>query len=228
MAVNKRSRPYLKTTLLVVLSAWSTAVLADYTVTCESNDNRHNTCRLNQGSGYVTLERNLSRSDCRQGRNWDYDRREIWVDDGCRANFKVHTYGSSDNHGGDGNHDAKVVAGVLVGAAILGAMAHHADKDDHKYRDDDYYGGRHSSYIPDWMEGTFVGYNPTYDASIRMTIGSDGQMTAVANRQTLRGWVNNGELHIGDDVFTVNRSGDGFITSQVGDSYNQVRYQRVN
>lgn len=61
-----------------------------------------------------------------------------------------------------------------------------------------------------------------------MTINGDGQMPAVADGQTLRGWVNSGELHVGDDVFTINRSGNGFITSQAGDSYNQVKYQRVN
>ncbi|RYE74638.1 MAG: DUF3011 domain-containing protein, partial [Oxalobacteraceae bacterium] len=194
------------------LAGWSSAALADYDVTCESNDNQHQTCRLNQGSGYVTLDRNLSKADCRQGRNWDYDRREVWVDDGCRASFKVHTYGSDNRSGRSDNHDAKVAAGVLVGAAILGAMAHHADKDDEKYRDDKYYGGRHSSYVPDWMVGTFVGYNPTYDASIRMTIGDDGQMSAVTNAQSLRGWINNGDLHVGDEVFTINRSGDGFVT----------------
>nr|WP_298131212.1 DUF3011 domain-containing protein [uncultured Pseudoxanthomonas sp.] len=220
-----KSKPSLQC-LALGLMTWTGAAFADDMITCESRNNQHQTCRINQ-SGYVTLDRQISRDSCQQGRNWDYNRREIWVDDGCRATFRVHTSGH-DGGGHDSNHDAKVVAGVLVGAAILGAMAHHADNDDDKYRDDNYHGSRHSSYVPDWMEGTFNGYNPTYGASIRMTINEDGQMTAVTNGRTLRGWVNNGELHIGNDVFTINRSGNGFVTSQVGDSYNQVRYSRIN
>lgn len=218
----------LQATLLLGLGGWSTAALADYNVTCESRDNRHQTCRLDQ-AGYVTLDRNLSNQDCRQGRNWDYDRREIWVDDGCRATFKVHTYGGS-SHGSSkvNDHDAKVAAGVLIGAAIIGAMAHHADKDDERYRDDGYYGSRHASYVPGWMVGRFEGYNPVYGADVRMTIEDDGQVSVAARGQTLRGWINSGELHVGSEVFTINRSGDGFVTSQVGDAYNEVRYHRAD
>lgn len=217
----------LRWALALGLAGWSGAALADYTVDCESSGNSYQSCRLDQGAGYVTLDRQRSKGSCQQGRTWDYDRRQIWVDDGCRASFRVHTYGNEGGSHHDGNHDAKVAAGVIVGAALLGALAHNADKDEERYRDDNYQGSRHSSYVPGWMVGSFEGYNPMYHASVRMTIQGDGQVTADANGQTLRGWINSGELHVGNDIFTINRSGSGFVTSQVGDSYNQVRYDRV-
>ena len=36
--------------------------------------------------------------------------------------------------------------------------------------DDTYQGARHTSYVPGWMIGEFEGYNPTFNADIRMRI----------------------------------------------------------
>jgi hypothetical protein len=198
---------------------------ADDVVTCESRNNRYQSCTLPR-AGYVSLERTLSGSDCRQGRSWDYDRRQVWVDDGCRATFRVHDGGSRDDDHGD-NHDAKVAAGVLIGAAILGALVHNANKQDDRYDDDTYQGPRHSSYVPGWMVGEFEGYNPIYGADIRMRIDSDGRMSAQARGQNLSGWVNGGQLNVGSSVFDINQSRDGFVTTKVGDRQNEVRYRRV-
>lgn len=198
---------------------------ADDLVTCESRNNRYQSCDLPR-AGYVSLERTLSGADCRQGRSWDYDRRQVWVDDGCRATFRVHHGGSRDDDHGD-NHDAKVAAGVLIGAAILGALVHNANKQDDRYDDDTYQGPRHSSYVPGWMVGEFEGYNPIYGADIRMRIDSDGRMSAQARGQNLSGWVNGGQLNVGGSVFDINQSRDGFVTTEVGDRQNEVRYRRV-
>ena len=197
---------------------------ADDFVTCESRNDRYQTCSIARAS-YVTLERQLSGSSCMQGRTWDYNRNEIWVDDGCRAQFRVHS--GSSGHGD--NHDAKVAAGVLVGAAILGALAHNGNKEKSASQyDDRYQGARHSSYVPSWMIGTFEGYNPTHGVEVTLTINGDGRATARTDAgQTITGWVNNGELNAGGETFTVNQSRGGFVTSQVGDSHNTVRYSRV-
>jgi hypothetical protein len=37
----------------------------------------------------VRLLKQRSDSSCRQGESWDFDRRGIWVDHGCRADFQV-------------------------------------------------------------------------------------------------------------------------------------------
>jgi hypothetical protein len=57
-------------------------------VSCSSDDMRRNVCRVNTGGG-VRLVRQRSDADCIYGRTWGYDRRSIWVDRGCRADFEV-------------------------------------------------------------------------------------------------------------------------------------------
>ena len=196
---------------------------ADDTITCESRNDRYQSCSI-ATAGYVTLERQLSGTACTQGRTWDYNRREIWVDDGCRATFRVHT-NSSGHH--DDNHDAKVAAGVLIGAAILGAIAHNANKKDDKYDDDRYQGARHTSYVPSWMVGSFEGYNAVYDREVTLTINADGRATARTRDQTVDGWINDGRLNVGNTSFDIDQSRDGLVTTQVGDRHNEVRYRRV-
>lgn len=57
------------------------------TLRCESNgDYRH--CRADTRDG-VRLYRQLSRSACRYNDTWGYDRRGVWVDRGCRAEFSL-------------------------------------------------------------------------------------------------------------------------------------------
>lgn len=55
-------------------------------VTCSSDDNRQRTCNWNQRGRPVVVEQ-LSRTQCVEGRNWGYDRDQIWVTGGCRARF---------------------------------------------------------------------------------------------------------------------------------------------
>ncbi|MFN9967954.1 MAG: DUF3011 domain-containing protein, partial [Lysobacteraceae bacterium] len=58
------------------------------TLRCESNDGRTNWCAI----GFVRsvrLERQLSRGPCIEGQSWGWDRRGIWVSNGCRGEFTV-------------------------------------------------------------------------------------------------------------------------------------------
>jgi len=57
-------------------------------VTCESKDRRKRFCGASISSG-VNLVRQLSGRACEEGRSWGWDKRGIWVDDGCRAEFSV-------------------------------------------------------------------------------------------------------------------------------------------
>ncbi len=59
-------------------------------VTCESRDNRRNYCPANLRHASVDIDRQLSNTACRFGRNWGWDRNGIWVNDGCRAVFAIH------------------------------------------------------------------------------------------------------------------------------------------
>lgn len=67
-------------------------------VRCESNDGRYNECPA--GPGRYVLDRQLSRSACIEGRSWGQGRGGLWVDDGCRADFRRQGYG-----GGYGRDD---------------------------------------------------------------------------------------------------------------------------
>lgn len=57
-------------------------------VSCESHDHRVRRCRVDTRGGVRIVERN-SRAACIQGRSWGYDRKGIWVSNGCRAKFQV-------------------------------------------------------------------------------------------------------------------------------------------
>ena len=57
-------------------------------ITCSSNDMRRNVCPINTNGG-VRLVRQRSDADCVYNRTWGYDRRGVWVDRGCRADFEV-------------------------------------------------------------------------------------------------------------------------------------------
>jgi len=58
------------------------------TLRCESDKNRHRRCNVQVGRG-VDLVRQLSDTRCVRGQNWGWDRSGIWVDRGCRAEFRV-------------------------------------------------------------------------------------------------------------------------------------------
>lgn len=57
-------------------------------VSCSSDDMRRNYCQADTRGG-VQLVKQRSESACRQGYSWGYDRRGIWVDHGCRADFQT-------------------------------------------------------------------------------------------------------------------------------------------
>ncbi|HEX4951040.1 MAG TPA: DUF3011 domain-containing protein [Blastocatellia bacterium] len=73
---------------------------ADYqgqTISLASDDNRRHTYPVDT-SGGVRLVRQNSGSPCVQGQTWGYNRNEIWVDRGCRADFTVGR--AADSSGG--------------------------------------------------------------------------------------------------------------------------------
>jgi hypothetical protein len=55
-------------------------------ITCSSNDGRRHYCGIDTSRG-VQLSRQISGSPCIQGQTWGFDRRGVWVDRGCRAEF---------------------------------------------------------------------------------------------------------------------------------------------
>ena len=68
-------------------------------VTCASDDGNRHVCRVDTSRG-VQMTNQRSGSPCIQGQTWNYDRRGIWVDKGCRADFFLG--GGSGGAGGPG------------------------------------------------------------------------------------------------------------------------------
>ncbi len=231
--------------LAVAATTISPDAFADYTVKCESFQKNYKTCKLNKYHGYVRLERKLRNSkSCVKGRTWDFNRREIWVDEGCKAEFFVETpYGYNKNNNNynydsgrksSSSSDAGKAVAAIAGIAILGALLGDKDgkyDDDYystKYDSDNYYGSRHNSYVPGWAKGKFRGYNEQYGEPVSMKIDSEGKVKVNAGGQSMYGYYNDDKIHIGNITFDVVRTPRGFETRQHGDFRNTVRYSRAN
>ena len=63
----------------------------DRNITCSSDDGGRNYCSLPRGvdPDDVRMTRQISGSPCIPNRTWGVDRRGLWVDRGCRAEFRV-------------------------------------------------------------------------------------------------------------------------------------------
>jgi len=175
--------------------------------------------------GYVRLVKEHSRTACIQGRTWDYDRRGIWVDDNCKADFVVESRHHTDAHE---DHSGAGAVAAVAAVALIAAAASSASKNKHedRYHDDNYHHSGHSSYIPDWMIGKFQGYNMKFGSEVKLTIAKDGRARAVVDGVKLHGYVNDDRLYVGDAEFYVERAGAGFNTVQMGDRSNKVHYSR--
>ncbi|MET1163178.1 MAG: DUF3011 domain-containing protein [Pseudoxanthomonas sp.] len=55
---------------------------------CESDRTQQRYCEVDTREG-ITLVKQLSKTPCMQGRNWDYDRHGVWVSHRCRGEFVV-------------------------------------------------------------------------------------------------------------------------------------------
>ena len=71
------------------------AVAGERYITCNSQGNNYNYCRVDT-ENQVRLTRKLSSHDCVEGESWGYDAYGVWVDRGCRAEFAVGRSGYSD------------------------------------------------------------------------------------------------------------------------------------
>jgi hypothetical protein len=74
---------------------------AQQVITCSSDNGKRNYCPANTQGG-VSMLRQRSDARCQQGYSWGYDRRGIWVDRGCRADFRINTYRPGPGYGPGG------------------------------------------------------------------------------------------------------------------------------
>jgi hypothetical protein len=64
-------------------------VTEQLTLACSSGDGKRHYCPADTRRG-VRLYRKLSSARCEEGYSWGFDRHGIWVDHGCRADFRLH------------------------------------------------------------------------------------------------------------------------------------------
>jgi hypothetical protein len=72
----------------------------DITVRCESRDGRRALCPADLRGLYFRELRQVSRTECVEGRNWGYDDRTVWAEAGCRADFTFSPGRSGSSIGG--------------------------------------------------------------------------------------------------------------------------------
>ena len=58
-------------------------------IRCSSDNGERVYCEVDTRERRVRLVRQISESPCREGETWGWDRRGIWVDRGCRAEFAI-------------------------------------------------------------------------------------------------------------------------------------------
>lgn len=93
-SVLRKLRFFLFAAFLIALSSPSLHAQSGTTdrngrqLTCASDDGRRHYCAADTRFG-VRMLNQRSGSPCRQNYSWGYDRRGIWVDRGCRADFQL-------------------------------------------------------------------------------------------------------------------------------------------
>lgn len=222
---------------------------AQQTFRCESYNGRRAVCG-NPGGGQVWLKRTLSQSACVQGQSWNYDRRNVWVSNGCRGEFAV---GSANSNSGAGEALAVAAIAGLAIAAVAASSSNEPPPPPPPSYGPGYvqgygggYGGgygqgygppppnygygpppsRRGGPVPGWMVGSFAGYNAAQRVRINLTIYPDGRADANVNGASMPAVVQGQRLAVAGNLFDVFPTRNGIITRQVGNPGNETHYGR--
>lgn len=193
--------------LCTALLAGPMPVRADDTIRCESPNFRYRFCRINTDNR-VELRRQISSTTCREGRNWGYEPRGVWVDHGCGGEFRV---------GRRGSHDGAVV-GAVAGLAIIAALA----SSNHQQK------AENASEVPAWAVGTFTGFDNFANADVTVTILPGGAVKGRAGGNEFTGSFTTTRLEAGRRRFSVERSGNGFIATDEVNASQRVVFSRTD
>ena len=82
--------------IVALLGIWACLpgrVAAQGTIVCESHHGRREYCAVGDARGGVEMVRQLGPSQCVRGSSWGFDGQGVWVDRGCKAEFRVLAYG---------------------------------------------------------------------------------------------------------------------------------------
>ncbi|MEI6737671.1 MAG: RICIN domain-containing protein [Pseudomonadota bacterium] len=86
----------------------------------------------------------------------------------------------------------------------------------------------YSDLPPAYMVGTWEGFNPVYQSTIRLSIYADGAALAVIDgNQHVNGYIRADRLYLGTERYDIQQERRGFRTAQIGQPNNVVSYTRV-
>ena len=175
-------------------------------IECHSSGYHYNYCRVNTGNS-VRLAHQQSGTACRQGENWGYDARGIWVDQGCSAIFE-YGYGGGYGYGGPPSHHshdsgddvAGAVAAAVILAAVAGSSHHHVDQPSYNQQ---------YSRVPDWAVGTWSGTDSASGSDVSVNIGRGGDISGYYGHSRLDGQIDGTHAYLGSRGYRVAPSGGG-------------------
>lgn len=202
----KRWARWLAPLISLAMVAGPLPARAAQTIRCESYNMGYQFCRADTGNR-VELVRQISGTDCREGRNWGYERNGVWVNRGCGAEFRVGRGGSSSN-------DKAALGVALVGLAAIAAVA----SSQHKQQQDE---------VGSWALGSFTGYDDVERADVQLRIYAGGSVSGNAGGSTFSGNLDGNRLQAGRHSFRISRSGNGFVAVDERDSSHRVVFQRA-
>jgi Ricin-type beta-trefoil lectin domain len=86
----------------------------------------------------------------------------------------------------------------------------------------------YTDQAPASIVGTWEGYNPAYQSTIRLTINRDGTAVAqIDGNLTVNGYFRTNRLYLGAERYDIKQDRRGFKTVQIGQTNNVVSYTRA-
>ncbi|MBL8308604.1 MAG: DUF3011 domain-containing protein [Rubrivivax sp.] len=176
---------------------------AEETIRCDSQGLGYNYCRVDTDD-HVELTRKHSLFSCHEGRSWGYDRRGVWVNHGCSADFKV----------GRRGHGGKAAAVAVAGIAALIALSASRHKAE-------------TQEVAAWAVGSFKGRDEKEGVPVELSILPGGRVQGKAGSHEFTGQLKGNRLEAGRHVFRIDQSGPGFIATDEQDPLHRVEFQHV-
>ncbi len=197
-------------TMGLLAAALPPAARADErTIRCESRRGRYQFCSADT-ENRVELRRQFSDTPCVLWRTWGYDYRGVWVDNGCRAEFRVGRGGLS------GGAAAAIVGGIAAAAIIAGIAANKS--------------GHHDEWdrrVPEWAIGSFRGWDDRERQLLQVNISPGGGVQGWADADEFTGRIAGDRLYVRARTFRIRPNGDGIRLDEQGGRRQQIDLWRT-
>lgn len=181
------------------------AACASGQIECTSTNYQYQYCSVNTQNS-VRVAHQQSKTACQYGRNWGYDGRGIWVNNGCSAIFE---YGYGSGGGGGGHHHdntGDAIAGVAA-IAILAAIADSSSS--HHHHSDNNQGGGGGASVPDWAVGSFNGTDDVSGTPIDISVERSGAINGYYGHSSLNGQWSGGRAYLGNRGYSASPTSHG-------------------